>query len=1120
MKFTDIGKTLKENIAAIITAMIVFACISYYIFVLVPANEHAIDTYNIGLRDEFSAQFNNTLNDYATQINLERLKKNIRAKVVALEQASIDAPGNKIKRDTAFTIDSVLADIKNNIIIQSIHIEAIRNDQDSLKLFKVIDLDFSKYASARYSFPAAFLTGVSRIRDTTTVDKPTIKNRLAGAAPFTNWIICSEPDKKVIFENEINPIELDSLSKNLLRQSGITFKTSNYRFYKKAFTLENTNYKVMIAGAVRQDEFEAQTKKIDLDLLIFAIILTLLLFLSIPLMKPLISSTKEKLSQGDVLSTTSGVGVLIVTMVCFCMCMYLFKENKIRNKEIITGIGKDVRNSIASELSVYKVGLTRVSISLHEPEQANIHTPIDRFRAVMPVKDSSSFARLQNYFNFDKNGDIVRDICTDENFMVRRNYKERDYFRMLHTSDYRNTLTAVYSKYDNVYKFVYVQKDKNGSLSGFAYIPQPVSTRRTEECYGYILCRATGKVLLHSNPTKSLKENLFRNSQDPFELLKTFHGINDDYFEMTYNGKPCFFYCQRLDDISDYPLYLLTYIDLESTNNLKMYTVLHCFILSIAYGFGIILLGLFYSIFYYRGEISLLSRFHFHWMFPDNSRKQEYILLRRINYSFLALFILLLFVFNDHIIYYMLLAGVNLGFLNFVLLNQRSFRLHEQGFLKNKKMLYLSAYIITAGFILPFICSLLDFYSYGFSLSVLSHLVYLQYLRKKKTITVNGATIQVHEKEFPPVTGNKSLNSKRSQYISFFSSIICYHYLLIPLVLAFGLFSNEVQKQRDYYYASAPDKTAQKNTGGDNLYHPGVNDMLYTAVQIIQPPSAQLLYKLNFNTCRTSDMKKVKPGDFLLNTQSYRPTMYLVLVLMALVLIVNRLVNFYAGRFFFFELSESYRIGCYTKSNAFTNYEIIIPPYNESDLKNMELYERFNPDIAKSSSACDLGDIPPSVVSNEVKMDLIMNNNLETYKNQYLAEWEKLDKDEKFVMSDFAVDYFVNYKNRNIVVRLMQKGYIIGDPLTGRLRVMNFGFRNFIMNIDKQDPDSAAVIREAENTKGAFSKWRLPVIIVAISILLLMMFIFKTSYDKVILFGGSILSAMGLLTKFMDTYKK
>jgi hypothetical protein len=161
-------------------------------------------------------------------------------------------------------------------------------------------------------------------------------------------------------------------------------------------------------------------------------------------------------------------------------------------------------------------------------------------------------------------------------------------------------------------------------------------------------------------------------------------------------------------------------------------------------------------------------------------------------------------------------------------------------------------------------------------------------------------------------------------------------------------------------------------------------------------------------------------------------------------------------------------------------------------------------------------------ISPYLRMDFILNYNNEKFADEYNDIWESLPSSEKEetrnVLYDFAQDHFVNYKNKDILMTLMERGLIDCHQLTGRLKMMSLSFRIFILSKSKRDEKFIKEFK-AESKNGTFSKLKIPILIVAISALLLLMYLNKDSYDRVAVMGGSIVSVIALLNKFLEANK-
>jgi|GEM_PF-6856392 len=1193
MPQSSLLKTLRENTAAIITAVVVFLLAGLYVLVIIPNHEEQIDMRNRSSLQEFRQQFSNTIKDYASTVDANDLKKlivlNARNQQTKLPDTS--RYGKQFLADLLSDTSLIFRDVNNNIITQEVIVNAIEDSQREIHIAKTIRIHFSKSINDRFHPQLSPLyEKLTNIPDTSEVKKLALTQRLAGAISFPEWIIYTN-DKNVFLNNGIDPHELDSLK--VKSPGGDVAESATRRFYRKTIMLDGTDFRVTLVGAIDLKSFRSEARQIDIHLTFIFILLVILLFLSIPLLKPLISGKKERLTQLDLLNTTIGVGILTIALISFFFTDYLADCHKKNLRTHLMIDSRRVTNSFNGEFGRYTYRLAKADSILQSAESTNIHTNLDKFSSLN--NDPVVSKNIQNFFRFDSSGDIIKDISKGDAFASRKNFSERDYFKILKKGGHKNILTAVYSRYDNKYKLAYLKANPDSSLSGFAYVP---AFNNSKSGLSFLFCDKTGKVIFHSDVTKNLNENIYLNNQQPYPLTLVFHGLMSDCFEMNYNGSPCLVYAQQLTrpnvqlkkdtipgtktvatdtlvekvTVSDYPVFLLTFTGLQFSNNVKIYTFIDGFVFSLAYVLGITLLILVYSIFFYFGDIPVVSRFHVYWMFPDNSRSREYWLLKTLNYSFFVIFSAL-FLFNcSNILFYAILTGINLAFFNFVLLNQRVFSIRKPGEKQDRRFNLLILTILISGYLVPLIFLANRLPSYGLTSSLFGHFAYLYFLKKETNKTLPNGIL-------------RSEKSTRKRYISFFSSVLCYHYLLLPAIVIFSLFCNEINTAK-HYYASDQRSLAggavldTNNIHTANRYNAPVqyikpNQNLFDAMRsVVMPPSEPLLAPYEFEKF-TGDEWPLKFSSYFFDNRNLQRTLMLMISLALLILLVRILVNFYAGRFFFFELCEAFRLGYFKTINPFANFKVILPPFNEHDLEELEKHEKFEDDIRKEEveeiwlreqhyrrnvwkkrpvkiaggtklkpdralldyikfinktrakggqlpkfkPAVWLKGISNKVVPNEVKLDLIMMSNLRRYYSAYRQAWNTLDPEEKFVMNDFAIDHFVNYKNRDVLMRLMEKGYIIADPLTGRLRVMNYGFRNFVSHVDMTAAENEAEDPKEKETR-TFAKWKIPIFIIALTGLVLLMILNNEEYNKIIFYGGSTASAVGLIAKFMDTYKK
>jgi hypothetical protein len=270
--------------------------------------------------------------------------------------------------------------------------------------------------------------------------------------------------------------------------------------------------------------------------------------------------------------------------------------------------------------------------------------------------------------------------------------------------------------------------------------------------------------------------------------------------------------------------------------------------------------------------------------------------------------------------------------------------------------------------------------------------------------------------------------------------------------------------------------------------------------------------------------------------QSFVIVLSLFIGIFFLTILVYHLLNYYSNRFFFYDLMQAAYEKYYPcEKNPLANDHIFIAMVNDDDIKAL-IQVDDDKEKTTDNKYPDNTDWPKNKISihkifdidsknnNEIspflRMDFILNYNNEQFADEYNDIWESLpEHDEtRSVLYDFAQDHFVNYKNKDILMNLMESGIIDCHQLTGRLKMMSLSFRIFILSKSKRDESFIKNFKD-DSKNGTFSKLKIPILIVAISVLLLLMYLNKDSYDRVAVMGGSIVSVIALLNKFLEANK-
>ncbi|MHA4808631.1 hypothetical protein ACX0G9_11025 [Flavitalea flava] len=139
--------------------------------------------------------------------------------------------------------------------------------------------------------------------------------------------------------------------------------------------------------------------------------------------------------------------------------------------------------------------------------------------------------------------------------------------------------------------------------------------------YGFCLIRANGDVLIHSNPSKSLRENFFEETNRSYQIRRVINSRQTDSLSnVSFYGK---FNELRIQPLAQHPLFLVFYHDnsyLEPVNiRILFFAVLFCLVV---YAFMILLILAFYRA--PRRSFLFSSTDYYNWLLPQSNFRSIY----------------------------------------------------------------------------------------------------------------------------------------------------------------------------------------------------------------------------------------------------------------------------------------------------------------------------------------------------------------------------------------------------------------------------------------------------------------------------------------------------------------
>ncbi len=1145
---SNTSKSFREKHGySVITAIIIALLTCGYIFYILPDNKAKEDGKNIAILQGIEQQLTAYIDDQVKYINKRKMDSLKLSRFEGLPTVYIDT-----------------------IIINKKGFK--RLDDGTIKLSRLINLSISSEALKKK------LTKKDTIvNDSISIDLTRFLTKINSTTHFTSFYICpiengSCQASKSFLAHNVGLADQDSLIENSRKNGPFGFKGSAKRYYADQIKIPNTNYSIFLATGIDNTAFQSNIREIETSLLIISLLIVIILVLGINFIKPIVSSYKERLSQMDLVSVAFSVGILIAVLVVFGIITYWDNAIKTRNTKDLKGLvekidtnfkdqikfyqdsasksilGKEWKNSKNEFVKIYLEtdskttsvngdSLTKDDILLRKEKK---YINIKKGDLQKQTKDSTNLAHLDNYFRMDVNGLITKDLNTSIPD-IRRKYSDRGYFQRLQNKEKKITklLTAVFSRENNRYQWIYAEKNQESEekgIKGIGFRENFSEKILLPPGTGYMLIDRYGEVLMQNNRKKNLSQNLRYGSKRNLEFITLLSGIDQKSFETEYQGTFYQVYAKKIDIKIDSPVYILGIRDLSHLNRLSIFSFSNGFLISLFYGFFILVITYIYSICFYAGRLSLFSNHHFYHLFPDNSRTYQYKQLLIVNSTAILLATIFSLLSSPSLaLIFCMVIGINLVLINLITLNIRTSD-YKLDFIRLVSGLFLLVIIIF--FILYisdsiWIAMVVFFGVHGWLL------YYYRNWREREEID-----LEKNAKDL-----NKGVN--RKVYTRFLTARLLYHFAVFPFVLISAFYVNDLNDFTSFYCSSNQIKEQNENPIKKNIintYSCNCKEETKEKPLILFPNSKDdVVQKANIGFLDPPAMYEVKNFTFspfikkyylnstaIAQDENIMSSVFIVLSLLFafsfLAIIVYHLLNYYSNRFFFYDLMQAACKKYYPcTKNPFANRHIFIPMVNNDDIKALVQDSDNEELLSVDGEKCVDRDIPIKEVfdsdtdheiSPYLRMDFILNYNNEKFADEYNDIWESLPEHDETrnVLYDFAQDHFVNYKNKDILMSLMEKGIIDCHQLTGRLKIMSLSFRVFILSKSKLDEKFIKEFK-AESKNGTFSKLKIPIFIVAISALLLLMYLNKDSYDRVAVMGGSIVSVIALLNKFLEANK-
>jgi hypothetical protein len=1179
----SLSNTIKSHNYSIITAIIIGILTAVYLFIIVPNNEAKEDTNNLAIFKGIEGQLQGYIDDklqgispeqmdsikfknqkYSSQLDLNSKYYINKIEIVKLESSDLQKRKLKLTRNIFFKKDD---GSKNGLRFQI-------SDTVEFDLKK-----FIKRINSSSNFKSFFICPITisdiKSNEENALNPNTSKDK--GISSDKNKQESSNIGKclvnEVLISKNINLKDEDSLCFHNRNDGPITFKNSATRFYTSQLRIPDVDYTLFLAAGIRSSYFKSNVHYIKPNHLIFGLLLITILFLSLFFIKPIVLGYKELLSQMDLIRVVFSIGALIAIFVIFGMVGFwkitISNRNKSDLKQLTEYIDRSFNNQIdtlknwrkypiiSDSLNGSKYPLKKLYVAsdtiISLIDKDSIYSR-DFFNAKININKAKDRIQVLDATKFDKNDSLKHLKCLDvyfwmnqeglltasldkQNISFPRKYNDREYFKLLQNKKIDAVLTGVFLRESDNYALIYAEKDsilnpeyaEKFAIKGIAFREHFSKEIKLPPDTDFMLVDRRGSVLAQQNPSKKLYQNVLVGSNNNLILASVLAGCDIPNFQMDYQGYTYQVYAKKLTVPTDYPVYILGIRNLNYLDYLSQFTFINSVLMVYAYGIIIVFLILIYSSLFFNGRKAFFAREHFFHLFHDYSKKVEYNTLKKINIiCFIAALIFFLFSSPITALYFTLLLSFNITFINVIVLNIR----HEI-FENHQVKFYMS--VLLFGFAIPFLFLYLDQLYFSIIFIVASHLVIISIYKRFNNTDTNSAEIA---DSLP-----KPLVVQRSAYLHFLTSALMNHFVMFPFIMVCVFYSNEINDYARYYCSKSQPKTENNIHKRIDAY--GCKCISQEPVLNVGSNNEGFIRKLNFgfkeptrdvvnNYTINGFSKSFYFKTLFIISEARWNIVFILLAFIFLVVMAFALLNYYSNRFFFFELMQVSYANYYptnktelTEKQKFINsiFDIEIGISNNHEGNNINSLTKNREIAINNAFSNDINHEISLIYKNEFKL----NSNQLWFEKAYESIWKEIssesqeneENNNKLVLNvlyDFAQDSFSNYKNKDIIMKLMDLGIIDHNKSNGRLQIRSESFRKFILLKSKLDVQFVDHFKK-ESSNGTFDKLRLPIVIVATSLLLLLMYLNKDRYNQLEIMGTTIGSVIILVNKFLSMGK-
>lgn len=500
--------------------------------------------------------------------------------------------------------------------------------------------------------------------------------RLLPASVFDEYIIFS--DGRPLYEtfpSGISTVKNDSL---LTIKAGVTgsvvqnYKISglDYKMFLQPVNVGNNEW--IVAGLLTEKRYSQEKNQLPAGVVLFLVTIVLAIILLFPWIKLYQMGSQDRLTLADAISTVV-IAMLLVSLIFFMFFKYNvpFRTNYDKDEKAIlaTTIKQNFKEEINAayekvkafdslnnyvENDVIRLGKwDKPGISYKNDKRVEIDTAINNITKGWNIKQ---------VFWLDANGEEIRNWNEDAVNGPHSNYKDRAYFDVIKNGrayllndSLKYFIDQVVSRTTGSFTTVMSMPSKYGHDSAHV-VCMSFSVKSLQRAvlptgFQFAMIDQSGKVLYHSDSSKSLNENLLNELSESDQLKSCMEARTSAVFSTGYFSND---YYVHASPLSGLPYFIILFEDkgFKETRDMEVYSFTFTYML---FFFGFMLVQMVVT-FIVSSRQSFFKKqlFNTSWIGPRSNLHRQYNMSVMMNLSVILL-VLLFFYWSSFLLFGFLL---------------------------------------------------------------------------------------------------------------------------------------------------------------------------------------------------------------------------------------------------------------------------------------------------------------------------------------------------------------------------------------------------------------------------------------------------------------------------------